>query len=156
VSIRADTELSEGHRDFVRDAGDMLRPVDEQTEVPQSGVVMDRSTFDAMEQRLRADRDHLREKVASTAGELETLEERRRERWTRLDQRTKQAIADIDAALIRLADHQYGRCLRCGRSIAIARLQIPATRFCLRCARRQPRSAETIPSAAVNKGVPDE
>jgi RNA polymerase-binding transcription factor DksA len=38
---------------------------------------------------------------------------------------------------MRLADHRYGRCLRCGRSIAIARLQIlPATRFCLRCASR--------------------
>ena len=117
--------------------------------------------FDAMEQRLRADRDHLREKMASAAGEAETFEERRetepecarRERWTRLDQRSEQAIADIDAALRRLADHRYGRCVRCGRSIAIARLQIlPATRFCLRCARRQPRSAETIRSAAVNEG----
>ena len=106
---------------------------------------MDRTMFDSMEQRLRADRDHLREKAASAAGESETFEERheaeperaRRERWTRLDQRTKQAIADVDAALMRLADHRYGRCLRCGRSIAIARLQIlPATRFCLRCASR--------------------
>ena len=49
-------------------------------------------------------------------------------------------LAEIDAALLRLVDGRYGACLACGGSIAIERLRLlPATLFCLRCARRRPR-----------------
>ena len=48
------------------------------------------------------------------------------------------AIKEIDAALLRLTNDQYGTCLACGRRIAVERLQLlPATRFCLRCARKR-------------------
>ena len=49
-------------------------------------------------------------------------------------------LAQIDAALMRLVDGRYGVCFACGRTIAIERLRLlPATPFCLRCARRRPR-----------------
>ena len=51
-------------------------------------------------------------------------------------------LAQIDAALMRLVDGRYGVCCACGRTIAIERLRLlPATRFCLRCARRRPRDS---------------
>ena len=114
--------------------------------------------FFGMEQRLRAERDRLwKEAVAADGGlralgetresELEevTYQERLVQLTARLDVRAKK-IKDVDAALMRLAGHRYGTCLRCGRQIAIARLQLlPATPFCLRCARREP-AARTVSS----------
>jgi RNA polymerase-binding transcription factor len=47
-------------------------------------------------------------------------------------------LAQIDAALVRLVDGRYGVCCACGRTIAIERLRLlPATPFCLHCARRR-------------------
>ena len=44
-------------------------------------------------------------------------------------------LADIDAALARVAAGTYGVCERCGESIAPQRLQArPASRTCIRCA----------------------
>ena len=44
-------------------------------------------------------------------------------------------LADIDEALARLADGEYGRCERCGMPIAPARLAArPAARTCIACA----------------------
>ncbi len=119
---------------------------------------MDPTVLYAMEQKLRADRDRLWEEASAADSELQALGESReseleevaqQERWARLtarlDLRAKHEIEEIDAALMRLADHRYGTCLRCGRGIAIVRLQIlPATRFCLRCARREPDTETTL------------
>lgn len=113
---------------------------------------MDPTVLYAMEQKLRAERGRLWAAAAAADSELQALGEGReseleelaqQERWARLtaglDLRAKHEMEEIDAALMRLADHHYGTCLRCGRGIAIARLQIlPATRFCSRCARREP------------------
>lgn len=44
------------------------------------------------------------------------------------------ALADIDAALFRLAIGRFGVCQRCGRAIPADRLQaIPMASLCLRC-----------------------
>jgi len=44
------------------------------------------------------------------------------------------ALAEIDAALDRLRDGSYGRCLRCGRPDLAARLEIlPAAALCMPC-----------------------
>jgi len=44
------------------------------------------------------------------------------------------ALTDIDAALTRLRDGSYGRCLRCRRPILPERLEIlPATAMCMPC-----------------------
>ena len=113
---------------------------------------MDDTVRYAMEQKLRQERARLWEEAAAADSELHALAETRdseleeaaqQERlaalMARLDLRTKHEIEEIDAALMRLADGRYGTCLQCGRRIAIARLTVlPATRFCVRCARQQP------------------
>lgn len=44
------------------------------------------------------------------------------------------ALADIDAALGRLRDGSYGRCVRCGVTLLAERLEIlPATARCMPC-----------------------
>ena len=44
------------------------------------------------------------------------------------------ALADIDAALSRLRDGSYGRCVRCGQPLLAERLEIlPATARCMPC-----------------------
>lgn len=113
---------------------------------------MDATVCYAMEQRLRQDRARLWEEAMAADSELQALGETRESEFeetaqqelmsglmARLDVRAKHEIEEIDAALRRLADGRYGTCLVCGRRIAIARLQVvPATRFCVRCARQQP------------------
>jgi RNA polymerase-binding transcription factor DksA len=56
---------------------------------------------------------------------------------TRLDDRTLQAVKEVDAALQRILDGAYGKCESCHRPISLARLKaLPATRSCRRCATR--------------------
>jgi len=46
----------------------------------------------------------------------------------------RSALAEIDAALARLRDGTYGRCVRCGQSVLVQRLEIlPATALCMPC-----------------------
>lgn len=117
---------------------------------------MDPIVRHAIEQKLRSARARLLAESIAAKGEVDALAESRgtelaeaasHERPTALtaslELRAKHDIEEIDAALLRLADGRYGTCLECGCEIAIARLQlVPATRFCLRCARRQPRAPE--------------
>jgi RNA polymerase-binding transcription factor DksA len=66
-----------------------------------------------------------------------------RSRSTPTDGRTRQALEEIDAGLARLATDSYGICTTCGREIALERLElVPATPYCLRCARRRPRAPQ--------------
>jgi len=47
----------------------------------------------------------------------------------------RQRLAEIDAAMARLADGSYGRCAACGRPIGAARLSArPTAATCIRCA----------------------
>jgi DnaK suppressor protein len=47
------------------------------------------------------------------------------------------SLAAVNAAIERLADGRYGRCLRCGQSIGRERLEArPAAELCIDCARR--------------------
>jgi RNA polymerase-binding protein DksA len=49
--------------------------------------------------------------------------------------RTRSHLAEVDAALHRLATLEYGICERCGNPIAMQRLAaLPATRVCIACA----------------------
>ncbi len=48
------------------------------------------------------------------------------------------ALADVERALGKLQDGQYGRCERCGKEIAPARLEaVPAVKTCIACASAQ-------------------
>ena len=50
----------------------------------------------------------------------------------------RQQLAEIDAALLRLAAGSYGRCEKCGQPIGAERLAArPATATCIGCASRR-------------------
>ncbi|MCX6469092.1 MAG: TraR/DksA C4-type zinc finger protein [Corynebacteriales bacterium] len=56
-------------------------------------------------------------------------------------ERSTERVAEVDAALARLGDGTYGRCLDCGGDIAEVRLEaLPATGVCITCASRRHRS----------------
>ena len=74
------------------------------------------------------------------------------------------ALADIDAALFRLAIGRFGVCQRCGRAMPADRLQaIPTARLCLRCQRSKeldnpqlhPWRTGTIPPASPSRPLRD-
>lgn len=51
-----------------------------------------------------------------------------------LSEIARQEIAEIDAALRRIAEGRYGTCLACGGPMGLQRLRaIPEARFCLSC-----------------------
>jgi DnaK suppressor protein len=50
---------------------------------------------------------------------------------------SRQHLAEIDAALIRMDEGTYGLCRNCGDAIAVGRLQVrPQASLCIRCAER--------------------
>jgi len=54
-----------------------------------------------------------------------------------LDDEAKQTVIQIDAALKRISDGNYGICASCGNKIALARLQaLPYAISCITCAER--------------------
>jgi RNA polymerase-binding transcription factor DksA len=105
---------------------------------------MDAALRTALEQKLRWEREHLdsgllgsHRQPAAPNESIPSSVKDRADRTRASGLRTADAIKEIDAALLRLADGRYGICLRCLRPIAATRLHLlPATRFCLRCARR--------------------
>ncbi len=67
-------------------------------------------------------------------GEPETAS--RREVRDALCTTARMVLADVEAALRRMDDGGYGRCLRCGHAIALPRLRIvPQARYCSPCHR---------------------
>ena len=51
-----------------------------------------------------------------------------------LDERSRQQMQEIQAALARIEEGTYGECTRCGEPINPKRLEImPTTHFCIRC-----------------------
>jgi RNA polymerase-binding transcription factor len=54
----------------------------------------------------------------------------------RLSVRERQALEEIDEAIQRIVAGTYGKCVSCGKYIALARLRaLPTTRLCIDCAR---------------------
>jgi DnaK suppressor protein len=130
---------------------------------------MNPKTIESLAKALRHQRQELFKEAADTEADLafitedrETdLEERAQEEraarlFARLDIRAKLAIEDIDAALQRIAVGKYGNCTACGQAIAAKRLRaLPATRFCLDCARAQEAGAPvTAEEEAVSRTGP--
>ena len=49
-----------------------------------------------------------------------------------------ETLAEVEAALAKIADGSYGVCERCGQEIATARLEAkPAARLCIDCASKR-------------------
>jgi DnaK suppressor protein len=52
----------------------------------------------------------------------------------RLGERSSQVVADIDQALLRMKEGNYGICVRCGESISERRLEaVPTARYDAQC-----------------------
>jgi RNA polymerase-binding transcription factor DksA len=112
---------------------------------------MNPETVNALAQELTRRRALLVGEVVDTEAELRSIEEEREieleelsqeDRAARLlaqlDDRAKHEIAEIDAALRRIAEEAYGTCESCEEPIAEGRLRaLPATRFCVACASEQ-------------------
>jgi len=65
-------------------------------------------------------------------------EDRAARTLAQLDDRAKHEIEEIDAALQRIAERQYGICEGCGENIAEERLRaMPTARLCVDCAQEQ-------------------
>jgi DnaK suppressor protein len=120
---------------------------------------MNKKVRNSLAQELRRQREVLFKEVANTEADLRFIEEDREseleeraqeERMAcllaRLDERGKQAIEEIDAALQRIAKGTYGKCEGCRQPIPVTRLRaLPVTRFCVKCARRQEGAPPTAP-----------
>ena len=71
-------------------------------------------------------------------------EENAREMNTRLSERERLKVAQIDEALRRVASLKYGLCEMCGLEIADARLKaMPFTRLCCDCQQEREREAKS-------------
>ncbi len=51
-----------------------------------------------------------------------------------LSEGVRRELAEIDAALVRIEEGRYGRCLSCGGPMGLQRLRaIPEARYCVSC-----------------------
>src|SRR5258706_7289640 len=110
-----------------------------------------RKIIDALAEELHQRRLAIVGGVDSTEGELKVIteeqepeleEEAQKERIARvlerLGDRDRQTLEEIDEAILRIVSGIYGKCLSCGRYIALARLRaLPTTRLCIDCARAE-------------------
>ncbi len=108
---------------------------------------------DTLAQELNRQRAVLFREVADTEADLRVIAEERESEWeeraqeerlarllAQLDDHGRQELAEIDAALRRIAGGTYGTCEGCEHPITEARLHaLPATRFCVHCASVQER-----------------
>lgn len=63
-----------------------------------------------------------------------------------LSQQDASELSRIDAALARVKDGTYGKCVRCGAAISIGRLKIlPATPTCKTCAQADADAFDNLP-----------
>jgi RNA polymerase-binding transcription factor DksA len=112
---------------------------------------MDARTRAELAQALRYERAALLKQFFDGEADLRSIAEEREpeleeraqeERAARilagLDDRSLREVMEIHAALQRMIDGTYGRCVECGRAIPLARLRaIPAAACCIECARQQ-------------------
>jgi DnaK suppressor protein len=111
---------------------------------------MKKQSIDTLAELLRNQRKHYLQDFRTAEAGLDALAEERESELEehaqeeqsalfllRHDEKTLQAIKEIDAALQRILDGSYGKCAGCYKSISPARLQsLPASRFCRACAAR--------------------
>ena len=113
--------------------------------------------MDQTRERLAAEREQLQQRLASLTGDYDAVvaasldtnadDEHdpeghtiafERSQVTSLSRRLEQRLADVDAALTRLAVGTYGVCTGCGGPIDPARLEArPEARECIACASRK-------------------
>ena len=109
---------------------------------------MNRQMIEEIAQDLSRRRSSLLQDVAESQDEMKAILEQKeiefeesaqRDRITsltsRLNERDRQKIREIDATLNRLNVGTYGKCEKCGQQIGIDRLRaLPMTTLCINCA----------------------
>ena len=94
---------------------------------------LDRQRLDHLDGQTRA--EHARAVLLQDGDDATQRDAEREVDLARTD-RDAVALAQIDAALQRLAQGQYGQCIACGQAIAPARLQLsPEAARCVACER---------------------
>jgi RNA polymerase-binding protein DksA len=67
-----------------------------------------------------------------------------REKSFMLSSKARRYLYHIDEALRRIKDGSYGKCLNCGKAIAIDRLRaVPHARFCISCKQAEENSQKS-------------
>ncbi len=108
---------------------------------------MKQKNFDSYRRELRRRRAELLRRVAHTEAKLAELGEEREREWSEealeermshllglMDARDTDALVEIEEALRRIDEGTYDTCARCGREIAVERLQVmPTARLCADC-----------------------
>lgn len=90
--------------------------------------------LEELEARLHGIEDELEAPQARDWGEA-AVEREDEEVLEEMSDTSQQEIEQVRAALARIEDGSYGFCVKCGKEIAPARLDIvPATPFCAACA----------------------
>ena len=114
----------------------------DQLETLRAGLTGDRRATESLIARLEADLDSFTGARVDSAADDEhdpegpTLAFERSQSSAILDQ-TREHLAQVDSALGRLDDPDFGRCATCGRDIPFARLEArPQSTQCVACAGR--------------------
>lgn len=104
----------------------------------QDAQVMLQEQLDTLVKRAQRISDHQHEKDRDVPKDWDDLAQYRQgdEVVSALDQRTRYDISMIRAALVRVEQGTWGKCVRCHGSIAAERLTLmPATPLCADCAK---------------------
>jgi RNA polymerase-binding protein DksA len=108
---------------------------------------MDAETLEKYRERLLTMQQQLTQRVFRLETELYDMEADRdiermdhvqeeavNDEMMALDERSRQQVQEIQAALARIEDGTYGDCARCGTPINPKRLEtLPTARYCVRC-----------------------
>jgi RNA polymerase-binding protein DksA len=108
---------------------------------------MNHETMARYRERLLTQQRQLEQRVFRLESELSNMEAERdiermdhaqeeavNDEMIALDERSRQQVGEIQAALARMEEGTYGDCGRCGESIDLRRLEIvPTTHYCLTC-----------------------
>jgi RNA polymerase-binding transcription factor len=106
--------------------------------------------FESIRQRLEEERDNLGARVAAAEKQLSAplganpdhselaQQYASGERRSAVLEQSRRQLGQVEAALGRLAEGTYGRCLECGKPINLQRLKaLPDAPLCLDCQKRQ-------------------
>lgn len=132
---------------------------------------MDKALMESLAQTLHEQRKGFLQEFRKAEEALEAIAEERESELeehaqeeqsarllTRLDNRTLEAVREIDGALERILKGAYGKCERCRKAIPVARLRaLPATRFCKSCAgrgERRPVAGRSAPETVTAASIP--
>lgn len=115
--------------DDVPDDRTRTRSITSERGITNGRVLLSEIDRDEIRARLQADHDLYVARIEHFDARPDMAEDR-----AMLDT-AREALVEIDAALLRLDSAEYGYCTRCGEWIAVARLlALPHARHCLECA----------------------